>query len=558
MGAMVGASLLSKLSLKPANPNITLITSARNTSAGSKSARPKPKLGLRAWMERVLVECDRAAAGFEADPVHDLRVALRRCRSLADGLIALDPDRSWKDMKKAGRKLFQALGELRDMQVMQEWIEKLSDANSNYPSASNDPVAVKLLDHVHVREAVCKQLALKDLNQFDRKQWRQWARALPRRAARVRPGSVVYLHLALEKWTAAYDLHKHALRTRSQVALHQLRIGIKRFRYTVENFLPRQHALWGGDLKELQDLLGEVHDLDVLWATAVEIQAFPDVESRVRWREKLNLERAKRIARYREKMVGRSSLWRAWRTELPAGPQLRAAAMSRLRVWAGYLDPDFSHSQRVAQLALLLYDGLKDVGLVAANLNGDKLGAGNVGAPSLDYDSRAVLQAAALMHDVGKAKGEEKHQKRSYRMIRRLARPLGWSAREMEMAAVVARYHRGALPRPRGKSLQVLELPDRPIAMELAGVLRLANALDMPHGRHGDGGEDSPRLEVSLQDRVVVVRAVGYSALDGSAVGIAAARHLLETVPRRPVLVRSLRSSAVGGGSTGRAPATGS
>jgi len=526
----VGASPVSKLSLKPANPKILEIR-----SAGATSVRPKPKLGLRAWMERVLLECDRAAAGFGADPVHDLRVALRRCRSLADGLMVLDPDSSWKDMKKSGKKVFQALGELRDMQVMQEWIEKLSDANDNDPNASNDPVAVKLLDHVHVREAVCKQLALKDLNQFDRKQWRQWARALPRRAGRVRPGSVVYLHLALEKWTAAYDLHKHALRTRSQVALHQLRIGIKRFRYTVENFLPRQHALWGDDLKELQDLLGEVHDLDVLWATAIEIQAFSDAESRGRWREKLNVERGKRIERYREKMVGRESLWRVWRAELPSGPQLRAAAMSRLRVWAGYLDPDFSHSQRVAQLALLLYDGLKDAGLVAA---------GTVGALSLDYDAREVLQAAALMHDVGKAKGEEKHQKKSYRMIRRLARPLGWSAREMEMAAVVARYHRGALPRPRGKSLQVLELPDRPIAMELAGVLRLANALDVPHGRHGDGGEDSPRLEVSLQDRVVLVRAAGYSALDGSAEGVAAARHLLETVLRRPVLVRSLRASA--------------
>jgi len=530
----VGASPVSKLSLKPANPKI----------AGSTSARSKPKLGLRAWMERVLVECDRAAAGFEADPVHDLRVALRRCRSLADGLMALDPDSSWKDMKKAGRRLFQALGELRDMQVMQEWIEKLSDANTNNPSPSIDPVAVKLLDHVHVREAVCKQLALKDLNQFDRKQWRQWSRALPRRAARVRPGSVVYLHLALEKWTAAYDLHKHALRTRSQVALHQLRIGIKRFRYTVENFLPRQHAWWGDDLKELQDLLGEVHDLDVLWATAIEVQAFPDAESRRRWREKLDVERGKRIERYREKMVGRQSLWRVWRAELPAGPQLRAAAMSRLRVWAGYLDPDFSHSQRVAQLALLLYDGLKDAGLVTANLTAEKLAAGSVGALSLDYDSRAVLQAAALMHDVGKAKGQEKHQKRSYRMIRGMARPLGWSAREMEMAAVVARYHRGALPRPRGKSLQVLELPDRPLAMELAGVLRLANALDTRHGLRGDGGEDSPRLEVSLQDRVVVVRAAGYSALDGSAEGVAAARHLLETVLRRPVLVRSLRASA--------------
>jgi len=519
-----------------------------NTTFGAKAAEvSKPKLGLRAWMERVLVECDRAAAGFEADAVHDLRVALRRCRSLADGLMAIDPDPSWKQMKKAGKKLFQALGELRDMQVMQEWIEKLGVAPTLAQRArkdgaptddpiSGDPVAVKLLGHVHAREAECKQRAFKNLHQFDRKQWREWTKTLPRRASRVRPGSVVYLHLALEKWTAAYDLHKHALRMRSQVGWHQLRIGIKRFRYTVENFLPRQHALWGNDLKELQDLLGEVHDLDVLWATAVEIIAFPDVESRNRWREKLNVERAKRIERYREKMVGRESLWRVWRAELPSGLQLRRAAMSRLRVWAGYLDPDFSHSQRVTQLALLLYDGLKNAGLLTTNA-----------APSnLDPDPRAVLQAAALMHDVGKAKGAENHQKKSYRMIRGLARPLGWSARELELTAVVARYHRGALPRPRGKIMQQLELTDRPVAMELAGVLRLANALDKRRGK-GTENESTPRLEVSLQDRFVLVRTAGYSALDRSAEDVAAARHLLETVLRRPVLVRALRSSAASG-----------
>jgi exopolyphosphatase/guanosine-5'-triphosphate,3'-diphosphate pyrophosphatase len=512
-----------------------------------KLSNSKPKLGLRAWMERVLVECDQAALGFDADPVHDLRVALRRCRSLADGMMAIDPDSSWKDMKKAGKKLFQALGELRDMQVMQEWIEKLSeaekgDASSRVSTESpGDPVVVKLLNHVRAREAECKQRALKDLNQFDRKQWRQWSRSLPQRAARVRPGSAVYMHLALEKWTAAYDLHKYALRTRSQVSLHELRIGIKRFRYTVENFLPRQHELWGDDLKELQDLLGEVHDLDVLWAMAVrsDAGAFPDLESRKRWREKLNEVRGKRIARYREKMVGRQSLWRVWRMELPSGPQLRAAAMNRLRVWAGYLDPDFPHAQRVAQLALHLYDGLKEAGLLRARYGAEKLDAEDSAAANSDDDWRAVLQAAAFMHDVGKAKGSENHQKTSYRMIRGLARPLGWSARELEMAALVARYHRGALPHPRGKNMQLLELPDRRVAMELAGVLRLANALDARHGRNGN--ESIPKIEVGLQDRFVVVRTAGYSTLDRSAEGIAAARHLLETVLRRPVLVRALR-----------------
>jgi exopolyphosphatase/guanosine-5'-triphosphate,3'-diphosphate pyrophosphatase len=487
---------------------------AMATTPAPVPARAKPKLGLRAWMEAVLVECERAAAGFEADPVHDLRVAIRRCRSLADGLIAIDPDLSWKEMRKAGKKIFQALGDLRDMQVMQEWIEKLSNPD--------DPVAVKLLAHVRAREAECKQEALEDLQQFDRKRWRQWSRTLPRRAARVRPGSVVFKHLALEKWTVAYDLHKRALRSRSQASLHELRIGIKRFRYTVENFLPREHAEWGAGLKDLQDFLGEVHDLDVLWNTAVQIAAFPDLESRSRWREKLAAERSKRVDRYREKMVGRQSLWRVWRAELPSGPQLRAAAMSRLRVWASYLDPDFLHSERVAQLALSLYDGLKQTGLMVQNP---------------EHDSRAVLHVAALLHDVGKSKGDKSHHKDSFRMIRNLPQPLGWSARELQLAAVVARYHRGALPRARQKSLQLLELPDRRVALQLAGVLRLANSLDTRNGTE-------PRLKVGLDDKMVLVQAAGYSPLDRAAEEIAAARHLLETVLRRPVLVRRLRETA--------------
>ena len=95
----------------------------------------------------------------------------------------------------------------------------------------------------------------------------------------------------------------------------------------------------------------------------------------------------------------------------------------------------------------------------------------------------------------------------------------------------------------------LLDLPDRPIAMELAGVLRLANALDSHHARNGRSGKEKesanqPRLEVSVQDRFVLVRAAGYSALDRAAEGVAAARHLLETVLHRPVVVRALRASA--------------
>src|SRR5580692_9479834 len=215
--------------------------------------KPAKTAGLALWMNRVLEECTRASVDFAPDPVHDLRVALRRCRSVASGLQALDPDPSWKQMKKAARRLFDRLGELRDVQVMEEWVARLGSLD--------DPVTVALLQFLAGRETQLKQEAAQALLQFDQKRWRGWAASLPRRAARMRPGSPIFQHLALERWTAAYDLHRGALRNRSQVAFHRLRVGLKRFRYIVENFLPAHHAAWSADLKKLQDLLGEVHDL---------------------------------------------------------------------------------------------------------------------------------------------------------------------------------------------------------------------------------------------------------------------------------------------------------
>ena len=47
--------------------------------------------GLAYWMNRVIEERANLSANFAPDPVHDLRVALRRCRSLADGIIRIDP-----------------------------------------------------------------------------------------------------------------------------------------------------------------------------------------------------------------------------------------------------------------------------------------------------------------------------------------------------------------------------------------------------------------------------------------------------------------------------------
>jgi CHAD domain-containing protein len=514
-------------------------------------------------MARVLEECEHVAADFGADPVHDLRVSLRRCRSLADGMMAMDPDRDWKAMKKAGKSLFQRLGALRDVQIMMEWIEKLhptpvetagpvvsseiqadggSAGESSAPTRPlRDPAANALLQILKGREIEQKREARAALDEFDRKQWRQWSKSLPLRAARIRPGSAVFKHLALERWTAARELHTRALRNRSQVAFHTLRIGIKRFRYIVENFLPVEHKAWSDDLKHMQDLLGEVHDLDVLWATALACHVFPDEESRKNWHARIVEERTKRIEEYREKTAGPDSLWNVWRAGLPQGKQIQASATQRMMLWAKALDPDFAHSERVSRLAVELYDGL--------------LGAGLLDAPN-GSDARSSLQVAAMLHDVGKAEGDKGHHKASFELIRSHSNPLGWNPEYLQRAAVVARFHAGALPTRSHRMLRDLLPEEQKITIQLAAILRLANAFDTAHDGHirrarienGDAGKRRTngflRKPAKLgANEALVISAEGFVAGSPTAQAVAAERYLLETVLRRPVVVRAMRSA---------------
>ena len=229
------------------------------------------------------------------------------------------------------------------------------------------------------------------------------------------------------------------------------------------------------------------------------------------------------MEKYRAKMLGKTSLWQAWRAELPLGDQIESAALQRLKLWAAFLDPDFKHSNHVARLALQLYDGL------AANGYSPKPAAGN---------QREILRLAGLLHDVGRSKGEKGHHKATHRLVARLAPPLGVSRTALNLAAIVARYHRGALPQARQKAFGSLPSSERPDVLWLAAILRLANAFDAERDGRVQRLEVCPQITGKLNGSVVLV-AEGYSARDRAAEGIAAARHLLETVCRRAVLVKA-------------------
>src|ERR1700692_4526841 len=61
-------------------------------------------------MDKVRAELDKGRSNPDPDNVHDLRVAIRRCRSVATVFEEVDPDAAWPEMRKTATKLFRALG----------------------------------------------------------------------------------------------------------------------------------------------------------------------------------------------------------------------------------------------------------------------------------------------------------------------------------------------------------------------------------------------------------------------------------------------------------------
>lgn len=465
--------------------------------------------GLAHWMRRVLAECDRAEREMSPDTVHDLRVALRRCRSIAKSLMEVDPHPDWPKMRKAGRRLFRRFGELRDGQVMLEWVLRLAPPD--------DPVRPRTIEILTGREQQLKERARAALEPFDRKQWKRFLAVLPERARHVPLDGLVFEHMALERCLEAYELHRRARRNRSRIAYHRLRIGLKRFRYTVENFLPARHAEWEHDLKGLQDRLGEVHDLDVLWASLRKTGPLFDAAEHARWGEWTGKERQSRIEDYRKLTVGKNSLWRVWRTSLPDGARLESAALAKLGVWASFRDPDFGAKQRLAERALQLFDGLAAAGIAG---------------PFGEGRARRILHAAALLHDVGRAAGKPGHHKASCRLIRALTPPLGWSRDDMELVALVARCHRGAPPSGNSAAFGALPAAAREIILSLAGVLRVALAFNR--------ASEAPvtRLEVKQTSEAIVIETDGAMDNEPLAHEVLRKKWLLELACRRPVIVR--------------------
>ena len=171
-----------------------------------------------------------------------------------------------------------------------------------------------------------------------------------------------------------------------------------------------------------------------------------------------------------------------------------------------------THSERVAELALQLFEVTRD-------------------RHGLADDHEELLEAAGLLSNVGLAVSHDRHHLHSYYLIRNTDLLTGFTDHEIELIALVARYHRKSLPKARHPEFAALGSDDQHVVRTLAGLLRIAVGLD----RSRDGVVKGITVDDSATDELhLVIDAAGADA-ELELYSAAARKDLLEEALGMPV-----------------------
>jgi exopolyphosphatase/guanosine-5'-triphosphate,3'-diphosphate pyrophosphatase len=132
------------------------------------------------------------------------------------------------------------------------------------------------------------------------------------------------------------------------------------------------------------------------------------------------------------------------------------------RSFARRLEYDQTHAEHVRELSILLFDKLQAV-------------------HHLPAQSRVLLEAGALLHDIGHRVSHRGHHKHGEYLAMNGDIP-GLEGRDRAMVAALVRYHnRKSEPAGHHISYSSLNSNDKRIARRLAGILRVAESLDHSH-----------------------------------------------------------------------------
>ena len=128
----------------------------------------------------------------------------------------------------------------------------------------------------------------------------------------------------------------------------------------------------------------------------------------------------------------------------------------------------------------------------------------------LDPSNEELLEAAGLLANVGLLVSHDRHHLHSYYVIRNSDALTGFTDEEIELIALVARYHRKSAPKSSHADFAALSEDQQHVVRVLAGLLRLGVALDRTRTR----AVRDLRVEVAKKRITIEIEADGDASLE--------------------------------------------
>ena len=203
-----------------------------------------------------------AIEGTDIAFVHDMRVASRRLRTALDDFATAFPDLVGKKFKKRYKKvreITRTMGAVRDLDVL---IARFEKEKAALPQ-SEQPDVQALIAHLKqiredARHPMLALFAKLEVSDFETK----FMTFFDSQAFEVQFREAHIRKIIRQKCEDIREWERFIYDAARREELHEMRIAVRRLRYSMEVFMPTAELLSG--VVDLQRRLGGIHDCDVV------------------------------------------------------------------------------------------------------------------------------------------------------------------------------------------------------------------------------------------------------------------------------------------------------
>lgn len=208
----------------------------------------------------------------EPDAVHDLRVSIRRLRSIIILLKEISLPMKIKGFQREMKNLMDIFGGLRDLHIQYDLLKKSMSRKQSFLNLYLSDLNSQILKleknlQIRVRNANIRNTGILVKKILSKKTFRIAPPKQYNKLGKYKIGHIavrVILHKYLLKCFALFPLVK---KEDNQDEFHKLRINLKKLRYKLEILHPLVlEKSWKKEsqvFRSLQDRMGESHDIDV-------------------------------------------------------------------------------------------------------------------------------------------------------------------------------------------------------------------------------------------------------------------------------------------------------